>query len=156
MQRDCLDVELAEGESLPVELRSLVASVAAVVTQTTALTGAVALRICDDDTMRDLNRRFRGRDAPTDVLAFATGLSPADPDGSNLGDVALSYAAAVRQSQAYGHSVEREFGYLLVHALLHIAGMSHDAPAERARMRRTEELVLAKLGLARAQPARPA
>lgn len=85
----------------------------------------VGLLLCGDDTIRALNRRFRGKDRPTDVLSF--------PDGSRLpeglvylGDVAISVETARRQAEGEGRAVEAELETLLLHALLHLCGWDHE------------------------------
>ena len=93
-------------------------------------------------------------DRPTDVLSFALAdgtdefaLPPGVP--RELGDVVVSYPRAVAQAEEYGHSVERELAYLVVHGVLHILGHDHELPAEQAAMRAREEAALALVGLAR-------
>lgn len=85
----------------------------------------VGVLVCDDATIRSLNRRFRNQDAPTDVLSF-----PADfvsPEGPQyLGDVAISLETTRRQAAARGVPVERELQVLLLHALVHLAGHDHE------------------------------
>ncbi len=93
--------------------------------------------------MARLNAAFAGNPRATDVLAFPSG------DAEHPGDVALSLARVRSQARAFGHSVEREFGYLLTHALLHLAGLGHDTDARQRAMRRAEEQVLAHVGLPR-------
>lgn len=79
----------------------------------------------DDATIRSLNRRFRAKDRPTDVLSF-----PADftsPEGATyLGDVAISLETARSQAAAHGETVEREIAVLLLHALIHLSGHDHE------------------------------
>ncbi|HZU07861.1 MAG TPA: rRNA maturation RNase YbeY [Chloroflexota bacterium] len=121
---------------------------------------AVDVRITDDAGIQALNRAHRGVDAPTDVLSFP--LQPfaqgapvperfAQPAGMpvHLGDIVLSWPRAVAQAAEYGHPVEREAAYLLVHGLLHLLGYDHEAPADAQVMRAREEAVLGALGLSR-------
>jgi probable rRNA maturation factor len=68
----------------------------------------------------------------------------------HLGDVAISVPRAHRQAVAYGHSFERELGYLLTHGVLHLVGFDHEADADQAEMRGVEEQALATMGLGRA------
>lgn len=107
------------------------------------------LVITDDETVRDLNRRYRGIDEPTDVLAFcheATGkpfVTP--PDGvRRLGEVVLSYPTAERQAQEAGRSVQEEAAHLMVHGLLHLLGYDHAEPGDERRMRQREEALLGR------------
>lgn len=138
-----LRIDPGDGLALPSDLGSLLALIAAAVEREAGLTGRVALRLTDDADMANLNRSFAGKAAPTDVLAFPSG------DPQRPGDVAISQERVQAQAAAYGHSVEREFGYLLTHALLHLAGLGHENDARQRAMRRIEESVMASVGLPR-------
>ncbi len=110
----------------------------------------IAVLLADDATLQDLNRRFRDKDTPTDVLSFegeAEGMHEGPP---HLGDIALSVERARRQALDYGHSFERELAYLFTHGILHLLGYDHEEAADLAVMRDTEERALAPLGLTRA------
>jgi probable rRNA maturation factor len=120
------------------------------------VTGSVilTLTLVDDEQMREINARHRGIDRPTDVLSFpltdgtdAFALPPGAP--RELGDVVVSYPRAAAQAREYGHSVERELAYLVVHGVLHILGHDHEVPAEQAVMRAREEAALETVGLVR-------
>jgi len=105
----------------------------------------VGLVVTDDETLRDLNRRYLGLDEPTDVLSF--GHEPADfvtpPDGvRRLGEVILSYPTAERQAQEAGRSVQDEAAHLVVHGLLHLLGYDHEDPEDESRMRAREDALL--------------
>ena len=107
----------------------------------------VGLVVTGDETVRDLNRRYRGLDEPTDVLSF--GHEPAGepfvtpPDGvRRLGEVVLSYPTAERQAQEAGHSVQEEAAHLVTHGLLHLLGYDHEDPEDERRMRARERFVL--------------
>lgn len=127
----------------------------------------ISVLLTDDEGIRELNRRFRGIDAPTDVLSFplwspddgpwheglAEGAEGAEDEDDlppePLGDVVISVPTAQRQAEEYGHSLEREIGFLCVHGVLHLLGFHHDDEGNRRRMRQLEEEVLEGLGLAR-------
>ena len=116
----------------------------------------VSLTVVDDEQIRVLNRDFRGKDEPTDVLSFSLiegeGLDLLQlPDTmvAPLGDIVISMPHVLEQAQQYGHSAEREFGYLLVHGLLHLLGYDHMLADDARRMREAEEEVLAAAGLSR-------
>jgi len=112
----------------------------------------LGLLITNDETVRHLNREYRGVDKPTDVLAFALvgGVSNSDaysfidpPDGlAHLGEVIISYPQAVRQAEEYGHSVEQEVSLIVVHGVLHLLGYDHDTPAREMEMKALEERML--------------
>ena len=98
-----------------------------------------AIVIGSDESLRDANRRFRGKRAVTDVLSF--------PDGENgrLGDILISAAQAARQAARFGHNVEDELKILALHGLLHLLGYDHET--DDGRMRRVEKRWRRKLGL---------
>jgi probable rRNA maturation factor len=120
--------------------------------------------IADDATVRDLNRRHRGLDEATDVLAFsfrhegeyygpeAPSRASPDPQGfvlppgevEGLGEVIVSYPQAERQAAAAGHSVDREMALLVAHGVLHLLGYDHLSAEDGVAMRAKEEMVLAK------------
>lgn len=139
----CVQIHTGEGLPLPRGLARLVDPIAAAVHAHTNMTGVVALRLTDDAEMSRLNGTFAGKPGATDVLAFPSG-KPECP-----GDVAISLERVRSQATAYGHSVEREFGYLLTHALLHLAGLDHETDERRREMRRVEESAMTAVGLAR-------
>lgn len=139
----CLQISSGQGVPLPGGFARLVNPIAAAVHAITGMTGVVALRLTDDAEMARLNGTFAGRPGATDVLAFPSG-NLAYP-----GDVAISLARVRSQAAAYGHSVEREFGYLLTHALLHLAGLGHETHERKREMRRVEESVMTAVELAR-------
>lgn len=81
----------------------------------------VSVLLCGDRRMRTLNRRYRGLDRPTDVLAF-----PARNGGAFLGDIAICVPYASRQARRAGEPLSREVGRLLLHGLLHLMGYDHE------------------------------
>ena len=91
-------------------------------------------------TMRRLNRRYKGRDEPTDVIAFALDT----PDHRTVGDVYLCAAVAARQARRHGVSRRQELVRLVVHGVLHVLGYDHpesDARVHSAMWRRQERYV---------------
>ena len=126
-------------------LRDVVARVLAAEGASSADVGVV---VTGDATVRDLNRRYRGEDAPTDVLSFAFGEDAGEfvlPPGKStrLGDVVISLPAARRQAKQAGHSLERELALLLVHGLLHLLGYDHATDDDARVMRSRESALLA-------------
>ena len=104
--------------------------------------GEVNVRIASNDEMRRLNREFRGKDKPTDVLSF-----PAYQNGKATlaGDIAISADIARANAGELGHSFEEEMKILLLHGLLHLAG--HDHESDNGEMRELEQSLRAKLKL---------
>ncbi len=89
---------------------------------------AVGLLLCDETRIRELNRTYRQADEPTDVLTFAAG-EPSAPDDAGAGiegDVAISIPVVERNATAWAVPVAEEFLRVYVHALLHLAGYTHD------------------------------
>ncbi|AKX93350.1 rRNA maturation RNase YbeY [Neomoorella thermoacetica] len=116
----------------------------------------VSLTLVDDAAIKELNRTYRGVDAPTDVLSFALEEKGpdepayADPGGDKLlGDIIISVPTAVRQAGEYGHSLARELAFLAVHGFLHLLGYDHDTAAGAADMEARQEAILAGVGLRR-------
>ncbi|MBB5341873.1 rRNA maturation RNase YbeY [Tunturiibacter gelidoferens] len=87
------------------------------------VTGQVEVLLADDLTLRRLNRSFRGKNKPTDVLSFPT---PAEISDIHAGDLAISLETAARQAAIYGHSLRDEVQILLLHGLLHLSGLDHE------------------------------
>jgi probable rRNA maturation factor len=87
------------------------------------LPGEVEVLLADDPTLRRLNRSFRGKNKPTDVLSFPT---PAEIADHHAGDLAISLDTAARQAATYGHSLSDEVRILLLHGLLHLSGLDHE------------------------------
>ena len=131
-----------------------------------ALPLAAHVVVTDDAEIRALNARTRGVDRATDVLSFPTVNYPAgntargcekrlraeyDPElgACLLGDIVISYPRALEQAAEYGHSPQREIGYLTAHALFHLMGYDHMVDSDRAVMRAREEAAMALVDLKR-------
>ena len=87
------------------------------------LEGDVEILLAGDATLRRLNRDFRAKDKPTDVLSFP---APSDFAGTHAGDLAISLQTAQRQATEHGHTLADEVRVLLLHGLLHLSGMDHE------------------------------
>lgn len=89
----------------------------------------VSLILVNNDLIQEINRDYRGIDRSTDVISFALKDSEVDyemMDGEDeLGDVFINVEAVVKQAMEYGHSEEREIGFLFTHGLLHLNGFDH-------------------------------
>ena len=113
----------------------------------------VSVALVDDRTIARLNRQYRGKEGPTDVLSFplADSLDEPQPEGGPvlLGEVVISVARALEQAERYGHSPQRELAYLAVHGCLHLLGYDHHDPASQRIMRAREEAALEACGLTR-------
>ncbi len=115
----------------------------------------ISVTFVDDDTIHELNRQHRNVDSSTDVLSFPLGEDGVydknlETGACLLGDIVISVPTAVRQAETYGHSLQREIGFLTVHSMLHLLGYDHvNGGIEAVRMREKEERVLTELGLKR-------
>jgi len=105
----------------------------------------LSLLLVDDGRMQELNRQWRDRDRPTDVLSFPL-LDPGDPPLGPLGDVVLDVDAVDRQAGEHGLEPSEELRFLLIHALLHLLGHDHHDPDERAAMEAEEQRLWRALG----------
>jgi probable rRNA maturation factor len=105
----------------------------------------ISLDLIGDLRMRRLNRKYRGKDATTDVLAFAT-QEAKGPPSFFLGDVVISLHAAARQALEYGVPLDQEIVKLIVHGALHLMGYDHERSERDARrMRRREQAIFRSL-----------
>lgn len=115
----------------------------------------ISVTFVDDDEIQKLNKEYRNIDRSTDVLSFPMGENGVydinqDTGAKILGDIVISIPHAIDQADRYGHSLQREIGFLTVHSMLHLLGYDHvNGGIESVRMREKEETVLTKLGLKR-------
>jgi len=111
----------------------------------------MSLVITDDIGIRELNRQFRGVDAPTDVLAFAADenvdfVTPNEVP-PYLGDVVISFTRAQEQAREQGHSVREEMALLVIHGILHLLGYDDEEESARATMWARQKEILDALDL---------
>ncbi|MEZ2348820.1 rRNA maturation RNase YbeY [Terriglobus sp. RCC_193] len=105
------------------------------------LDGEVTVLLADDARLKELNRNFRGKNKPTDVLSF-----PAfENEEGYAGDLAISLDTAQRQADEHGHSLEDELRTLMLHGVLHLAGYDHET--DKGEMRALEAELREKLKL---------
>ncbi|MCL2818076.1 MAG: rRNA maturation RNase YbeY [Clostridiales bacterium] len=111
----------------------------------------ISLLLCDDDYIRELNKSFRGKDAPTDVLSFPQLDDFDEAAGQNLllGDIVISCERALAQAEEFAHSRERELVFLFVHGLLHLLGHDHETEDDESEMRGLQALVMEQMALPR-------
>lgn len=115
----------------------------------------VSVTFVDDEGIRELNKKFRNMDKPTDVLSFPL----LDYEGEseepffdelchNLGDIVISLERAMAQANEFGHSFEREVAFLTAHSMLHLLGYDHELSEEDdADMRARQNDIMERLGL---------
>ena len=115
----------------------------------------ISVTFVDDDQIHALNKEYRNIDRATDVLSFPLGENGVydtniDTGAKLLGDIVISIPHALDQADRYGHSLQREIGFLTVHSMLHLLGYDHvNGGIEAVHMREKEEKVLTALGLKR-------
>lgn len=115
----------------------------------------ISVTFVDDKRIHELNKEHRNIDSSTDVLSFPLGENGVydkniDTGACLLGDIVISVETAVRQAESYGHTLQREIGFLTVHSMLHLLGYDHvNGGIEAVHMREKEEHVLTELGLKR-------
>lgn len=126
----------------------------------------VSITITDNENIQIINREFRAKDKPTDVLSFPMiefdqpsnfdVIDESDDELFNLdtgelllGDIVISLEKAIEQSNEYGHSLERELGFLTAHSMLHLFGYDHMDEAEESIMKAKQEEILKEVGLMR-------
>jgi len=116
----------------------------------------VSVTFVTNDTIQDINREYRGKDQPTDVISFALeelgeGEMAVTFEGMPrvLGDIIISTDRAKEQAEEYNHSFERELGFLAVHGFLHLLGYDHMEPEEEKVMFTKQDEILQTFGLGR-------
>ncbi len=105
----------------------------------------VSIVLVDDSAIRELNKKYRGVDSPTDVLAFSQlegeGI-PVEDEHVVLGDIIISVETAERQAREHGHSLDDEIDLLVAHGMLHLLGYGDETEADAAVMREHERRIL--------------
>lgn len=108
----------------------------------------LSLSLVGDRAIRELNRRWRRKDEPTDVLSFPAGALPRGTPGPRpLGDVVISLDTGVRQAREYGRTLEEELLRYCAHGLLHLLGYDHVRKADARRMAAMERRLLGREGM---------
>lgn len=102
----------------------------------------LSLTITTNDGIQEINNIYRGKDMPTDVISFAYNETENVGPVNVLGDIIISIDRVKEQAEDYGHSVEREFYYVLCHGMLHLLGYDHIDEEDKKIMRKREEEIL--------------
>ncbi|MCP8616898.1 rRNA maturation RNase YbeY [Salirhabdus salicampi] len=118
--------------------------------------GEVSITFVSDQQIQEINREYRHKDQPTDVISFAMqeegdGEMPIYDDKQPilLGDIIISIERAKEQASDYGHTLERELGFLALHGFLHLLGYDHMSEEEEQEMFQKQEAILQEFGLKR-------
>ncbi|SHH34725.1 probable rRNA maturation factor [Caloranaerobacter azorensis DSM 13643] len=106
----------------------------------------ISVSFVDNEEIRKLNREYRGKDSPTDVLSFPMEDEEIDEGYIPvLGDIVISAEKALQQSIEFGHSFKREVAYLTAHSMFHLMGYDHETEEEKLVMRQKEKEVMKRL-----------
>ncbi len=128
----------------------------------------VSVSVVDADTIQKINSEFRDLDSATDVLSFPMNefdtagefsgelfetSKEIEPDTGELllGDVVLCYEKIINQAEEYGHSIKREFAFLVTHSLLHLCGFDHIDDADRKLMEERQQSILSRVNILRSR-----
>ena len=138
---------------IPTGLRMIIRRCCNAVLRTEEVEGPVevSVTLVDNDQIQELNREYRQKNMPTDVLSFSLskdGVFEKDPETgvTMLGDVVISVPKAQEQADKFGHSFQREISHLTVHAMLHLLGYDHlDEGPQKAQMRKREDMIAAAI-----------
>jgi probable rRNA maturation factor len=139
-----VEIEVADWTAALPDAEALVVTAAqAALAQDGADGEGVVLLLTDDATVRDLNARFRGKDAATNVLSF-----PAPPNlERHLGDVALAYGTCAREAVEQDKPLAHHLQHLVAHGVLHLLGYDHISDDEAEAMEGLERVVLSGIGV---------
>lgn len=153
--RTCTDIVIEDERWASVtDLEELIPNLAAETLRAARLSPgnhSVSVALLSDAEVRGLNKTFRGKDAPTNVLSFpssaAVHAKGREGEPLFLGDVALAYETVVSEASAQGKTVLQHAAHLVVHGVLHLSGFDHDGDADAERMEAAEGAVLARFGI---------
>ncbi|MBK8770198.1 MAG: rRNA maturation RNase YbeY [Rhizobiales bacterium] len=143
-----IEIEHEAWEALP-GLAALAERAVAAALEDRGETGAVTLLFTSDAEMQVLNRDWRGKDKPTNVLSFPAPAMPV-PEGeaTPLGDIALACETVSREAAEQGKPLADHTTHLIVHGTLHLLGYDHETDGEAEDMENEERKILARLGIA--------
>ena len=141
---------------IPTGLRMLVRRCCNAVLRMENFQGAaeVSVTFANNEQIHELNKMHRNVDAPTDVLSFPMGedgkydIDPAT-NAKILGDIVISKEKVIAQAEEYGHSVKREYAFLIAHSVLHLSGYDHMEEEERIEMETLQREILNELNILR-------
>lgn len=111
-------------------------------------TAEIGVRLDADEGVRALNRAWRGKDRPTNVLSFPAGGGPHPQESHHLGDIVLAYETVEAEAESEGKSLADHAAHLLVHGVLHLLGHHHEEENEGDAMEALEVEALGRLGIA--------
>ncbi len=108
----------------------------------------LSVLLTDDDEIQTLNREWRGKDKPTNVLSFpAFSVSPSNPLPRMLGDIVIAFNTVTSEAQNEGKPFDAHLSHLMVHGLLHLLGYDHESDEEAEEMEELERRILESLAI---------
>ena len=140
------DIEVEDpawAEALPNAEALVLEAADATLASEGAVGEGVTLLLTDDQAIKDLNRRFRQQDRPTNVLSFP---APQNPERF-LGDIALAFGVCAREAEEQGKPLAHHLQHLVAHGVLHLLGYDHETDAQAEEMEGLERAVLAGMGI---------
>lgn len=140
-----LDIEIAPAARVAASMREVITSAIRSAAELAGpVQGTVTVLIDGDDSLRALNKQWRGIDKPTNVLSFP---SPENQPGPvrYLGDIAISLDTAAREAEADGKPLAHHIAHLSVHGFLHLLGYDHESDADAEAMEALERIILARV-----------
>lgn len=143
-----IQVEFPQDSQLPIETNTVEQAAEATLRYLSVPDGdSLTVVLAGNEEIQQLNRQYRGLDAPTDVLSFQAGYLDPEDGSTYLGDILLSLPQAQAQAQNRGHSLAEEIQLLVVHGTLHLLGYDHAEPQEKMRMWSAQAAILSQLGV---------
>jgi len=139
-------IEAGDWEKLPHPADTARRAAAAALASAGLHDGEVGILLTDDAYVRALNRKWRAKDEPTNVLSFVSPFSePGEP--RFLGDVVIAFETVLREAEAEGKPAHHHLAHLVVHGVLHLVGHDHASDNEAEAMERKERAALATVGV---------
>jgi probable rRNA maturation factor len=142
-----MDVQIQNEQEFPANAVGLQKAAEVVLARHEKSNVGMTIVVTDNEAVATLNRRYRGIDAPTDVLSFPADAPPVTiPDEPvYLGDLVIAFPYAAAQAEREGHPLDDSLCLLVVHATLHLLGYDHDTPENKADMWAEQEAILSAL-----------
>jgi probable rRNA maturation factor len=146
-----INIEIVPGLEIEISPQTMERAALETLEQQSAPDVELTLVLTDDKAIRELNRNFLGKDAPTDVLSFPANETDPETGRRYIGDVIISLPKARQQAEEAGHPVQAEIQLLVIHGVLHLLGHDHAEAEEKSRMWAAQAQALESIGLGKIQ-----
>jgi probable rRNA maturation factor len=141
-------IESALWDGEPEHQAILRQAIAAAAREASSKPAELAIVLTDDSAIRALNRKWRGRDEPTNVLSFPAAVpGTAAAKAAHLGDIVIAFETSAREASCEGKPFAQHLAHLAVHGYLHLLGFDHETDAQAVVMERLEAEILSQLGV---------